>query len=137
MDVFWFRLPKTAAPDNETMGVFEAGRLFVLIDRRDYWQCAFVFPKGRAEEIRDEGIDAFRKRVAAVGPETAAGADAISGWDDVKLLTVSVDRLETWHKPGLLFIGDAAHAMSRSEEHTSELQSLMRISYAVFCVKKK
>src|SRR3546814_9824939 len=66
----------------------------------------------RAEEIRDEGIDAFRKRVAAVGPETAAGADAISGWDDVKLLTVSVDRLETWHKPGLLFIGDAAHAMS-------------------------
>src|SRR3546814_1484614 len=100
MDVFWFRLPKTAAPDNETMGVFEAGRLFVLIDRRDYWQCAFVFPKGRAEEIRDEGIDAFRKRVAAVGPETAAGAD-------------------------------------RSEEHTSELQSLMRISYAVFCLKKK
>src|SRR3546814_8398227 len=95
MDVFWFRLPKTAAPDNETMGVFEAGRLFVLIDRRDYWQCAFVFPKGRAEEIRDEGIDAFRKRVAAVGPET------------------------------------------RSEEHTSELQSLMRISYAVFCLKKK
>src|SRR3546814_16128947 len=76
------------------MGVFEAGRLFVLIDRRDYWQCAFVFPKGRAEEIRDEGIDAFRKRVAAVGPETAAGADAISGWDDVKLLTVSVDRSE-------------------------------------------
>src|SRR3546814_16186167 len=63
MDVFWFRLPKTAAPDNETMGVFEAGRLFVLIDRRDYWQCAFVFPKGRAEEIRDEGIDAFSKQI--------------------------------------------------------------------------
>src|SRR3546814_20063598 len=98
---------------NETMGVFEAGRLFVLIDRRDYWQCAFVFPKGRAEEIRDEGIDAFRKRVAAVGPETAAGADAISGWDAVKLLTVSVDRLETWHQTGLLFIGDAAHAIDR------------------------
>src|SRR3546814_20342363 len=110
MDVFWFRLPKTAAPDNETMGVFEAGRLFVLIDRRDYWQCAFVFPKGRAEEIRDEGIDAFRKRVAAVGPEPAAGADAISGWDDVKLLTVSVDRLETWHTPGLLLHGDAEPA---------------------------
>ncbi|RIA45799.1 2-polyprenyl-6-methoxyphenol hydroxylase-like FAD-dependent oxidoreductase [Hephaestia caeni] len=112
MDVFWFRLPKTAAPDNETMGVFEAGRLFVLIDRRDYWQCAFVFPKGRAEEIRAEGIHAFRRRVAAVGAETAAGADAIADWDDVKLLTVSVDRLETWHKSGLLFIGDAAHAMS-------------------------
>src|SRR3546814_14066282 len=92
MDVFWFRLPKTAAPDNETMGVFEAGRLFVLIDRRDYWQCAFVFPKGRAEEIRDEGIDAFRKRVAAGGPATAGGADAISGWDDVKLPQVGLDR---------------------------------------------
>ncbi|MCM8731452.1 FAD-dependent oxidoreductase [Hephaestia sp. GCM10023244] len=112
MDVFWFRLPKSAAPDNQTMGVFEAGRLFVLIDRRDYWQCAFVFPKGRAEQIRAEGIHAFRQRVAAIGPETAAGAGAVASWDDVKLLTVSVDRLETWHKPGLLFIGDAAHAMS-------------------------
>jgi 2-polyprenyl-6-methoxyphenol hydroxylase-like FAD-dependent oxidoreductase len=111
MDVFWFRLPKHAEPDNETVGVFEAGRIFVLIDRRDYWQCAFVFPKGHAETIRAEGLDAFRKRVAAIGPETA-GVDAIRSWDDVKLLTVTVDRLTRWHKPGLLFIGDAAHAMS-------------------------
>ena len=111
MDVFWFRLPKHAEPDNETVGVFEAGRIFVLIDRRDYWQCAFVFPKGRAETIRAEGLDAFRKRVAAIGPETA-GVGAIKSWDDVKLLTVTVDRLTRWHKAGLLFIGDAAHAMS-------------------------
>ena len=111
MDVFWFRLPKHAEPENETVGVFEAGRIFVLIDRRDYWQCAFVFPKGRAETIRAEGLDAFRKRVAAIGPETA-GVAAIKSWDDVKLLTVTVDRLTRWHKPGLLFIGDAAHAMS-------------------------
>lgn len=111
MDVFWFRLPKDAEPDNETVGVFDAGRIFVLIDRRDYWQCAFVFPKGGAERIRAEGIEAFRERVAAIGPETAR-VEAIGSWDDVKLLTVTVDRLTRWHKPGLLFIGDAAHAMS-------------------------
>jgi 2-polyprenyl-6-methoxyphenol hydroxylase-like FAD-dependent oxidoreductase len=109
--VFWFRLPKSAEPVNESVGVFDPGRIFVLIDRRDYWQCAFVFPKGSAGKIRDEGLDAFRERVAAVGPETQ-GVEAIGSWDDVKLLTVSVDRLTTWHRPGLLFIGDAAHAMS-------------------------
>ena len=111
MDVFWFRLPKTAQPTNDSMGVFETGRLFVLIDRGDYWQCAFVFPKGTAEKIRDEGLDAFRERVRAVGPETA-GVDTIADWDQVKLLTVTVDRLDRWHRPGLLLIGDAAHAMS-------------------------
>jgi 2-polyprenyl-6-methoxyphenol hydroxylase-like FAD-dependent oxidoreductase len=104
-------LPKRAEPENETVGVFDAGRIFVLIDRRDYWQCAFVFAKGQAEAIRAEGLDAFRRRVAAIGPETAR-VDALESWDDVKLLTVTVDRLTRWHKPGLLFIGDAAHAMS-------------------------
>lgn len=112
MDVFWFRLPKTIQPENETVGVFEARRIFVLIDRRDYWQCAYVFPKGSADRIRRAGIDAFKRRVAEGGSETAAGIDAIKNWDDVKLLTVTVDRLSRWHKPGLLFIGDAAHAMS-------------------------
>lgn len=111
MDVFWFRLPKTAQPTNDSMGVFETGRLFVLIDRGDYWQCAFVFPKGSAEKVRGEGLDAFRERVRAVGPETA-GVDTITEWDQVKLLTVTVDRLDRWHRPGLLLIGDAAHAMS-------------------------
>jgi 2-polyprenyl-6-methoxyphenol hydroxylase-like FAD-dependent oxidoreductase len=112
MDVFWFRLPKTAQPTNDSMGVFETGRLFVLIDRGDYWQCAFVFPKGAAENIRDEGLAAFRDRVRAVGPETARVDEAITDWEQVKLLTVTVDRLDRWHRAGLLLIGDAAHAMS-------------------------
>ncbi|MDB5677147.1 FAD-dependent oxidoreductase [Sphingomonas bacterium] len=112
MDVFWFRIPKVAQPDNETMGVFDTGTLFVMIDRGDYYQCAFVFPKGGAEKIRGEGLDAFRTRVRKVGPETATVDQSVTSWDDIKLLTVTVDRLEKWDRPGLLVIGDAAHAMS-------------------------
>ena len=112
MDVFWFHIPKVAQPDNDTMGVFDTGTLFVLIDRGDYYQCAFVFPKGGAEKIRGEGLDAFRDRVRAIGPETATVDQGVTSWDDVKLLTVTVDRLDKWDRPGLLVIGDAAHAMS-------------------------
>jgi len=112
MDVFWFRIPKKVRPDNDTMGVFDTGTLFVLIDRGDYYQCAFVFPKGGAEKIKAEGLDAFRARVRAIGPETATVDEGVTSWDDVKLLTVTVDRLEKWDRPGLLVIGDAAHAMS-------------------------
>ena len=112
MDVFWFRISKIAQPENDTMGVFDTGILFVLIDRGDYYQCAFVFPKGGADKIRSEGLDAFRQRVRAIGPETATVDDGVRSWEDVKLLTVTVDRLEKWDRPGLLVIGDAAHAMS-------------------------
>jgi 2-polyprenyl-6-methoxyphenol hydroxylase-like FAD-dependent oxidoreductase len=112
MDVFWFHIPKVAQPDNDSMGVFDTGLLFVLIDRGDYYQCAFVFAKGAAEKIRAEGLDAFRDRVRSVGPETRTVDEGVKSWYDVKLLTVTVDRLEQWHRPGLLVIGDAAHAMS-------------------------
>ncbi|MBV8635257.1 MAG: FAD-dependent oxidoreductase [Burkholderiaceae bacterium] len=112
MDVFWFRLPKHENRENDSMGVFDAGRIFVLIDRGDYWQCAFVFPKGTADRLRDEGLEAFKARVRAVGAEMAGVDQAIQSWDDIKLLTVTVDRLEQWSRPGLLVIGDAAHAMS-------------------------
>jgi len=112
MDVCWFRVPKARTPENDTTGIFDSGRIVVLIDRGDYWQCAFVFAKGGADAVRARGLDAFRADVARVAPKAAGALDAITSWDDVKLLKVALDRLETWHKPGLLVIGDAAHAMS-------------------------
>jgi len=111
MDVFWFRLPKPPGPNN-SMGVIDTGLILALIDRGDYWQCAFVFPKGMAETVRKAGLEAFRARIVTAAPELAGLTDAIRSWDDVKLLTVALDRLERWHRPGLLVIGDAAHAMS-------------------------
>src|SRR3546814_5778524 len=118
------------------MGVFQTGRIFVQIDRNDYWQCAYVFPKGGADRVRGQGLAHFHDEIAHANPDLAEAAKCIRSWDDVKLLSVTLDRLTRWYAPGILAIGDAAHAM-RSEEHTSELQSLMRISYAVFCLKKK
>ncbi|PZU61108.1 MAG: monooxygenase [Sphingobium sp.] len=112
MDVFWFRLPKLDTAGNDTMGVFEAGRLFVLIDRGDYWQAAYVFPKGQADAVRARGMDAFHAELATLTPEIAQAAATLTDWDQVKLLSVSLDRLTRWHMPGLLAIGDAAHAMS-------------------------
>ncbi|KKC27468.1 FAD-dependent oxidoreductase [Sphingomonas sp. SRS2] len=112
IDVFWFRVPKQRSPRNETAGQFSPGTVIAMIDRGDYWQCAFVFAKGGADKIRAEGIDAFRRRVASAVPEIAGDLGAITSWDDVKLLAVSLDRLTRWHRPGLLAIGDAAHAMS-------------------------
>jgi 2-polyprenyl-6-methoxyphenol hydroxylase-like FAD-dependent oxidoreductase len=112
MDVFWFRVPKAPGAGNETTGVFASGRIMALIDRGDYWQCAYVFPKGMADEVRARGIGAFREEVTAIGPMLRERIGAVESWDDVKLLAVSLDRLEQWHRPGLLVIGDAAHAMS-------------------------
>lgn len=112
MDVFWFRLPKRATADNQTMGVFEAGRLFVLIDRGDYWQCAYVFAKGQADAVRARGLPAFRAEITTLMPGMADAAEGLTDWDQVKLLSVALDRLTRWYRPGLLAIGDAAHAMS-------------------------
>jgi 2-polyprenyl-6-methoxyphenol hydroxylase-like FAD-dependent oxidoreductase len=112
IDVFWFRLPKRRTGGNDTTGIFAAGRIMALIDRGDYWQCAYVFPKGSEGEVRARGLDAFRAEVAEVAAMISPEVSAISSWDDVKLLTVALDRLEQWHRPGLLVIGDAAHAMS-------------------------
>ncbi|WP_028970630.1 FAD-dependent oxidoreductase [Sphingomonas sp. URHD0057] len=112
IDVLWFRLPKQPTPTNETGGTFGAGTLVVEIDRGDYWQCAYVVPKGAAEEIRGKGIETFRADVRRAAPDLGDAVDTLEDWDQVKLLSVSLDRLERWWRPGLLAIGDAAHAMS-------------------------
>ncbi|MET1112101.1 MAG: FAD-dependent oxidoreductase [Allosphingosinicella sp.] len=112
MDVFWFRVPREPTPDNETTGVFASGRIMAMIDRGDYWQCAYVFPKGMEGEVRARGIEAFREEVASLAPGLRERIGAVESWDDVKLRSVSLDRLEQWHRPGLLVIGDAAHAMT-------------------------
>lgn len=112
MDVFWFGVSKTRTPANDTAGIFEAGRILVLIDRGDYWQCAYVFPKATADAVRARGLEAFRAETLGLAPELAASIEEIDDWDKVKLLSVSLDRLARWHRPGLLAIGDAAHAMS-------------------------
>jgi 2-polyprenyl-6-methoxyphenol hydroxylase-like FAD-dependent oxidoreductase len=113
MDVLWFRLSRSSGDPEATMGRFDVGRIFVLLNRGQHWQCGYVIPKGSAEDIRRRGLDAFRASVVALMPFAAdrVGAE-IRDWDDVKLLTVRVDRLRQWYRPGLLCIGDAAHAMS-------------------------
>ena len=112
IDVLWFRLPKEPTPINVTGGTFGAGTLVVEIDRGDYWQCAYVVAKGAADEIHRKGIAAFRRDVAKAAPDLAPVTDTLQDWDQVKLLSVSLDRLTRWWRPGLLAIGDAAHAMS-------------------------
>ena len=111
MDVFWFRLPKAADEKGALRGNVERGRLLVMIDRGDYWQCAFLIPKGAAEAYRSRGIDAVREEVAAVAPPGLDLGD-LDEITDLHLLSVKLDRLTCWHRPGLLAIGDAAHAMS-------------------------
>lgn len=112
LDVLWFRLPHRPGDGDETGGWVDAGGLLVSIYRGAYWQCAHVIPKGGAEAIRAGGLEAWRARVAKLAPMFAGRMDAVASWDDVKLLNVQVDRLERWHRNGLLCIGDAAHAMS-------------------------
>ncbi|MGH7125042.1 MAG: FAD-dependent monooxygenase, partial [Stellaceae bacterium] len=90
----------------------DAGRIFITINRGDYWQCGFVIPKGSLEQMHARGLSAFREEVARLRPMLRERVNEIADWDAVKLLTVRVDRLERWHRPGLLCIGDAAHAMS-------------------------
>jgi 2-polyprenyl-6-methoxyphenol hydroxylase-like FAD-dependent oxidoreductase len=112
MDVLWFRLTRDPADSDQTMFIARAGRILVMIDRGEHWQCAYVIAKGTLEEIRAQGLPAFRDSVATLAPFVRNRVGEIASWDDVKLLTVAVDRLTRWHRPGLLAIGDAAHAMS-------------------------
>jgi 2-polyprenyl-6-methoxyphenol hydroxylase-like FAD-dependent oxidoreductase len=112
MDVLWFRLTHKPADKAETMGRFDRGSILVMLDRGDYWQCAYVIAKGSAETLKAAGIEKFRAKIAGLMPFLADRVHELATVDDLKLLTVGVDRLEKWWKPGLLCIGDAAHTMS-------------------------
>ena len=112
MDVLWFRMSRRDSDTGETFGHMEAGRMFVMINRTDYWQCAYVIPKGGIDAVKAKGLEAFRGGIAVMSPFLRDRLGEIKSWDDVKLLTVAVDRLSRWHRPGLICIGDAAHAMS-------------------------
>ena len=112
IDVLWFRVPRDPSTLDDALARITPGRIVVTLDRGDYWQCAFVIHKCGAEVLQRQGIGHFRREVAAAAPILASHVDGIASWDDVKLLSVSVDRLVRWSRPGLLCIGDAAHAMS-------------------------
>jgi 2-polyprenyl-6-methoxyphenol hydroxylase-like FAD-dependent oxidoreductase len=112
IDVLWFRISRAASDSTETFGHIEAGRMMVMINRGDYWQCAFVIPKGGIDDVKQKGIAEFRDQVVAMSPSLRVRIDELKNWEDVKLLTVAVDRLREWHRNGLICIGDAAHAMS-------------------------
>jgi 2-polyprenyl-6-methoxyphenol hydroxylase-like FAD-dependent oxidoreductase len=112
MDVLWFGLSRKPDDPTEPRGRFGGGRIFIMLNRGDYWQCGFVIRKGSIEQVRARGLDAFRAAVAASAPFVADRVGELTDWEQIKLLTVAVDRMPQWSRPGLLFIGDAAHAMS-------------------------
>jgi 2-polyprenyl-6-methoxyphenol hydroxylase-like FAD-dependent oxidoreductase len=112
MDVLWFSLPRGDGDPDETMGRFDAGSILVAIDRRDYWQFGDVIPKGAFDEVKRQGLPAFRAKLKELAPYLGDRVEQIDDWEKVKLLTVQVNRAKTWHRPGFLAIGDAAHAMS-------------------------
>jgi 2-polyprenyl-6-methoxyphenol hydroxylase-like FAD-dependent oxidoreductase len=112
IDVLWFRLSLRPDDPGFSMGRFVSGAVFAMINRGDYWQCGLVVPKGTMEQIRAEGLERFRARVAQLAPFAAGRTGELGDWDQIKLLTVRVDRLQRWYRDGLLCIGDAAHAMS-------------------------
>jgi 2-polyprenyl-6-methoxyphenol hydroxylase-like FAD-dependent oxidoreductase len=112
IDVFWFRVPKQRDGGEALRGIVAPGTLMALIDRVDYWQCAYVFQKGMGEKLKTAGIGALRQRIEAVAPILGPLETVLTDIDQMHLLTVKLDRLDRWHMPGLLAIGDAAHAMS-------------------------
>lgn len=112
MDVLWFRLPRAAGDPDEPVARFAPGCIYIMINRASHWQCGYVIAKGALAAMQVAGLSAFRARVAALAPFVADRVKAIADWDEVKLLSVAVDRLPLWHRPGVLCIGDAAHAMS-------------------------
>jgi 2-polyprenyl-6-methoxyphenol hydroxylase-like FAD-dependent oxidoreductase len=112
IDVLWFRLTKKSSDPGDILGHLVRGKMLVTIDRTDYWQCAYVIDKGGIDRVHAAGIEAFRRVIVDSAQYLADRVQELRSFDDVKLLSVSVDRLTKWYRPGLLCIGDAAHAMS-------------------------
>jgi 2-polyprenyl-6-methoxyphenol hydroxylase-like FAD-dependent oxidoreductase len=112
MDVLWFRMSRQPGDPGESMGNFGKGAIFVLINRGDYWQCGYVIAKGSLAQARQRGLEAFRQDIEKMAPFMKGRTREIASFDDLRLLTVGVDRLKRWHRPGLICIGDAAHTMS-------------------------
>jgi len=112
MDVLWFRVGRHKGETERLFARVQTGKMLVTFDRGDYWQCAYVIPKGQFDAVKMRGLEAFRNDVIAMAPGLRSGIADVASWDDVKLLTVAINRLKRWTRPGLLCIGDAAHAMS-------------------------
>jgi 2-polyprenyl-6-methoxyphenol hydroxylase-like FAD-dependent oxidoreductase len=112
MDVLWFRLPRRSGDPEDPIGRFDTGRIFIMLNRGEYWQCGFVIPKGSRDQLQARGLAAYRESVAQLAPFVADRVGELQHWEAIKLLTVQVDRLRRWYRPGLLCLGDAAHAMS-------------------------
>ena len=112
MDVLWFRLERPRGFPDQPLGRFAAGKILIMIDRGEYWQCGYVIPKGLLDDLRARPFAGLRDTLAALLPGLEAELEALGSWDDLSLLSVQVNRLERWYRPGLLCIGDAAHAMS-------------------------
>src|SRR5262249_21761342 len=112
IDVLWFRIAKSDDDDEPLLGRIKNGKMMVTIDRGDYYQCGYIIRKGAFEEIKRRGLEAFREEIVSVAPFLRNTVGEIYDWDKVKLLTVQVNRLRQWYRPGLLCIGDCAHAMS-------------------------
>ncbi len=112
MDVLWFRAARRANETEKLFARIQSGKMLVTFDRGEYWQCAYVIAKGQFDAVRNKGLEAFRNDVTSMAPILGAGVSDVKSWDDVKLLTVAINRLKLWTRPGLLCIGDAAHAMS-------------------------
>jgi 2-polyprenyl-6-methoxyphenol hydroxylase-like FAD-dependent oxidoreductase len=112
IDVLWMRVSRRETDPQQPLGRFDRGKILVMLYRGDYWQCGYVIPKGGIEAIRQKGLEAFHKDIVEIAPFLHDRVSELADWDSVRLLTVTVDRLREWHRPGLLCIGDAAHAMS-------------------------
>jgi len=112
MDVLWFRVGKPAGSTDSVFARIQAGQMMVMLDRNDYWQCAYVIAKDGYDTVKAKGLDAFRTNIVKLAPNIRDTIGDVKSWDDVKLLSVKIDRLTKWARPGFLCIGDAAHAMS-------------------------